>query len=361
VRRPVLLLAGLVLALLLAERWLAARETSARAEGRRVGALFTRAEAESLRKQPALRVEASGESHAYGRVEGEWRCLSYHQAPADGRAVQALLDGIVGAEGIVRTSDSAEAQGYGINAPTTLRVSIQGPRAQQDPAGDVLATLEIGAATGERAGCFVRRKGTREVWSIASDLRAPLEARLSPGLPPLLAPAVVPESWLEQGGAVRIVLERGATRTVLEREERALDPAAQDPSRMAPGLRPWRWLLRAPDPGPEAEPREVNESFVGFLERLPYVAVLDPARKAELGVGAAGTRVTLEAPTGPPLVVELGRPGADGAVAAWVAASGTLYRLEASVAALVFPDESLLTASPGGDDPWSTALRATQR
>src|SRR6185436_12426967 len=136
---PLASLGMLVFVLALADAWLAHRESRARDEERRVGALFSATEAANLRKQPAFRVELAGEAHAYGRIEGRWRCLSYHQAPADARAVQALLDGVVTAEGIVHASTSEEAPAFGINTPHTLRISIQGPRAMQDKGGDVLA------------------------------------------------------------------------------------------------------------------------------------------------------------------------------------------------------------------------------
>jgi len=356
--RPLVWLGGLVLVLALLDTWLAARETRARDEERRVGALFKPDEAENLRKQPAFRVELAGEAHSYGRVESQWRCLSYHKAPADGRAVQSLLDGIAQAEGIVHASTSEEAPAFGINTPRTLRVSIQGPRAMQDRGGDVLATLEIGSAQGGREGCFVRKKGTPEVWSIASDLRAPLERRIAPGLPPLLEPAAVPAAWLEQGGgAVRIVLARGTERTVLERRERALDPAA-----MQPGMLPWTWVLA----GGGASELDVTlddgvaGAFTGFLERLPYVAVLDPERKDALGLGTPQATVTLEPRAGAPLVLAFGASDAQKPVALWVATSNTLFQVTAETLRLALPEPGLLTAerAENAENPWSAVLRA---
>jgi hypothetical protein len=362
--RPLGMLAALVLALALADAWLASRERRARDEERRVGALFPREEAEHLRKQPALRIELAGEAHSYGRVDGRWRCLSYHQAPADARAVQALLDGIAQAEGIVHADTSEEAPAFGINTPRTLRVSIQGARATQDRGGDVLATLEIGSAQGGREGCFVRRKGTPEIWSIASDLRAPLERRLAPGLPPLLEPSVTPAAWLEEGGgAVRVTLARGEARTVLERRERELDPAA-----MEPGTVPWEWIL---DPAGAATvlDERVAGAFTGFLERLPYVAVLDPAKKDALVLAATEATITLEARTEAPLVLAFGRSAGEEPVPLWVDSSGTLFQVEAAIAALALPEAaSLLEAAAlaaeraqDEDDPWSAALRARER
>lgn len=356
--RPLLSLGVFVLALALLDAWLAGREGRARDEERRVGALFSRSEAENLRKQPALRVELAGEAHAYGRVGGQWRCLSYHQAPADARAVQALLDGIAGAEGIVHADTIEEAPAYGINTPRTLKVSIQGQRATQDRGGDVLAMLEIGLAEAGREGCFVRKKGTPEIWSIASDLRAPLQSRIAPGLPPLLEPSVTPSAWLEQGGgAVRITLAHGTSRTLLERRDRALDPAE-----MQPGTLPWKWIL---DPEGEAVelPGEVAGSFTGFLERLPYLDVLDAGKKDELGLAAPAATLTLETRSGAPLVLAFGELEGTKPVALWVAASNTLYLVAAETRVLAFPEPGALTAerAAGEENPWSAAMRSARQ
>jgi len=340
VRRALVTLGVAVTLLAAADRWLAARAAPGGAAGGRVGALFTPEEAARLRKQPALRVELPGESHAYGRIEGVWRCLSAHGAPADGAAIQALIDGIAGAEGIVHARGTEEAPAFGINTPRTLRVSLQGPRALQDPGGDVLATLEIGLAQEGGRGCFVRRKGTAEIWSIAGDLRAPLEARLAPGLPPLLAAGVLPEEWLAQSELLRLELRRGTT-TVLERRERTLDPAT-----MKPGDLPWRWVLAG-----EGEEREVPEAYVRFVLGLSYRAVRDPAERATLVPDPPAARLVLEPRAGASQRLDFGPPLADGGVPLWVEARGVLYVIDPRVAALALPDEDTLVS---GEDSWSS-------
>ena len=351
--RPLALLALLALALVLAEAWLAGRAGASRAAGGRVGALFTPEEAERLRKQPALRIEGGGELHSYGRVEGRWRCLSYHEAPADGRAVQELLEEIARAEGLVHASGTDAAPAYGINTPSTLRVSIQGPRATQDPAGDVLATLELGTSTPQ--GGFVRRKGTPEIWSIAGDLRGALERRVAPGLPPLLEPTVVPAAWREAGGALGITLEQGGAHTVLERRD-----ALPDPETARPGQLPWRWFLvsaaeeRALDP-------EVAEAFVGYLTGLAYEAVEPREEKERAGLAPPRAVVTLRGREGPPLALAFGTSDAAGRVALWVEASQTLFRIPATALELALPSPEALTADYPEDDPWTTAQRALQR
>ena len=349
--RALAALAALVLVLGLLDAWLAGRESRARDEEHRVGALFTKDEAENLRKQPAFRIELAGESHAYGRIEGQWRCLSYHKAPADARAVQSLLDGVVQAEGIVHASSSEEAPAFGINTPRTLRLSIQGPRAMQDRSGDVLATLEIGLAQTEREGCFVRKKGTPEIWSISSDLRAPIEHRLAPGLPPLLEPSAVPSAWLEGGGAVRVTLARGASRTVIEQRQRELDPAT-----MQPGMMPWVWVVKGDTPEHDVTLDDsVAGAFTGFLERLPYVAVLDSDAKAAL-LAASQSSVTLQPRNGrcSCLPSARARREAGGAVG-----RGERHALRVSAPNFRLARLELLTVKRGEkEEPLSAALHA---
>jgi hypothetical protein len=144
---------------------------------------------------------------------------------------------------------------------------------------------------------------------------------------------------------------------VLERRERALDPAA-----VQPGMLPWTWVL-AGGGAPELDVTladGVAGAFTGFLERLPYVDVLDAARKDELGLGAPVATVTLEPRTGAPLVLAFGRSEGEKPVALWVAASGTVFQVAAQTARLAVPEPERLTAEreEGTEDPWSAVLRA---
>jgi hypothetical protein len=346
--RAVASLLALVLGLAGTELWLARRAAGARTAGRGVGMLFTPEEAARLRQQPALRVEESGATHAYGRIEGRWRCLSYHEAPADARAIQELLEGIAGAEGIVHARGTAEAPAYGINTPRTLRVSIQGPRAMQAPDGDVLATLELGTST--PSGGFARRKGTPEIWSIASDLRGALERRVAPGLPPLLEPAAVPSAWLEAGGALEITLEHEATRTVLARRDLPPDAATT-------GALPWRWIL-APGPAERVLDAEAGEAFASYLARLPYLAVRPRAEKDKAGLAPPRAVVTLKGRSGAALRLEFGARASGGEVALWV--EETLFTISARTFELALPAPEALAAEYPDEDPWSTALRESR-
>lgn len=327
-------LAGLVALLVAADRALAGRAADARLARQRVGTLFTLDEAEELRRLPALTLELPGERHRYGRIEGEWRCLSRFDAPCDGRLVQELIDAVVRAEGLVQTRRVEEAPRYGINVPETRRIVLQGPRAGQVPGGDVRAVLELGR--GDAAGCFARRQGTKEIWSLASDLDARLAQRVGPGLPPLLAESVVPERWRAQSGGIVRLERRAADGTlVLERRERTLDPAE-----VRPGLLPWTWVL---EPGPAELVDDGLESFVASVEGLAYVDVLDPARRGELGLERPVATIVLVPREGAPLELAFGPRDAEGGTV-WVAATGTLHRLAPERLDALFAPRAALVA-----------------
>jgi hypothetical protein len=347
-RRALLALAGLVALLALVDAGLGRREARARRAGLRVGTVFGAAEAAELRGQPAFTLAIGGAEHAFGRVDGAWRCFSRFDAPADGRAIEAWLEELVRAEGIQCASSVEEAPRYGINVPETIRVTLQGPRARSDRAGDVRAALEIGKSLAGGEGCFVRRLGSKAIWSLATDLRAPLERPVAPGLPPLLAPGAVPEAWLAAGGgSVRVALERDGTRLELRRRERAED-GAPPPS----GALPWFWELLEPA-GPTPLPDGPANAFVAFLERLPYVEVLDRGRAGEVGLVPPAAVVELESRAGTRLRLEFGAEGPARRVALRVAPEGTLYRVDPAVHALALPTRDRLTAAEDGGDPWS--------
>ena len=354
--RPLAILGTLVLVLALWDAALARRESRASVATNRVGALFTPEEAENLRKQPALRIQMRGENHAYGRVQGVWRTLSYRNAPADGRALQNLIEGLVRAEGFVHSRDVDEAAVYGINSPETIRVALQGPRAGQDPAGDVLAELDIGKTVPGREQTFLRRKGTKEIWAVDGDLRGPLERRLAPDLPPLLAPSALPAGWLEAaGGILGIDTVSAAGRFRLERHDRALDPAT-----LAPGDLPWSWVID-PGAGEHELDVEVASAYASFLERLPYADVLEAGQRDTLGLAAPAVELTLTARPGDALRLAFGQPTSGGRVPLWVAATETLYLIEPDVFALIATDPPRLLSASRENDPWSAALREGNR
>ena len=144
----------------------------------------------------------------------------------------------------LNVDSSSSGSDLSVSAVGSLAPSIvEATRSLEDPSGDVRASLEVGKSI-PGAGAFVRKRGTKEIFAIDVDPRAELEPRVAPGLPPLLEPGAVPESWSGwESGLVEITIERAdGERTLLARRELELEPEA-----LAEGRMPLKWIL---DPGP---------------------------------------------------------------------------------------------------------------
>ena len=354
-RRVALTLALLATMLLAWERTLARASERERRLSSRVGRIVPEAERLEL-PIAALRLETPEGSWLYGRLAGSWRPLNVHRAPADAAAIQALIDGLTRAEGVIVTQAVEEAEAYGINTPTTVRVSLCGPGVLDEAGGDVRVAFDVGRGTGgEQPRTFVRRRGTPAIWAVEGDPLAPLRARdEGDPLPPLLERGAIPRDWPGwQSGLERLFVDRpDGTSTELERG--ALEP---DPEALRRGEPPWTWIL-----DPESDGREAARipalAYTLFLETLPYAAVLDPARRAELVPEDGATVVTLVPYEGDVLELRLGPPLAGGGVPLWVSASGALLVLSQEVVALLAPAASLLAPGSAGN-PWDPWLRGS--
>src|SRR6185503_17896367 len=101
---------------------------------------------------------------------------------------------------------------------------------------------------------------------------------------------------------------------VLERHDEAFDPEA-----LERGARPWRWFLRDGD-APEHElDADVGTAYASWLGQLPYVDVLDAARRTELVPHDSARTVVLRGRAGAELRLAFGPPLADGREPLWVA------------------------------------------
>src|SRR5262245_63954127 len=94
-----LVLAVLVAALVAADHSQRAAQAARRAESLRIAA-FAPDLAERGEALAAVRIERGGEIWLYGRKQGQWRCLTWRGAVADGDALMALVTGITDAVGV---------------------------------------------------------------------------------------------------------------------------------------------------------------------------------------------------------------------------------------------------------------------
>jgi len=370
VRRAFLLLAAALPLLALADRALVRREAARRAALERVAPLLSPAERDALRVA-AVRVEtAGGQGWTYARVEGRWRCVDLFGAPADGGAITALVKALTEGIGELATAQAEEAPRYGVSTGATLRVALLGPGALGDPRRDVQAGFDVGSGDAAGEAAFVRVRGRPEVWRLDSDPRAVLEARVAPGLPPLLERSIAASSWPGwAGGVERIFVDRADAGFELARRLVPPDPqgspGAPDPASPAASLPSLHWVL---DPGPDERPTDdlVAQGYALFFQRAPYVEVLDPARRDELGLERPAAVVTLAGAEGAALELALGVPlpedqvGPEGRVPVWNGDAGTLYLVTAEVADLLVPQSADLAPTADGSpaaNPYDRWLR----
>ena len=287
-RRRLLLLAAAAVLLAVWERSLASAARRERAARSRVGRMVPEEERASM-PIAALKLEGGGQRLTFGRVGGRWRCLELHQAPASRASIQSLVDKLTRSQGVVQTTDVEQAPTYGINTPATIRVSICGPRVLEEPGGDVLVTFDVGQAVPGRDGAFVRRRGTPAIWSIDANPHVELAERVAPGLPPLLEPGLVPRDWPGwTSGLVRVFVDF-ADGSAYELAKRPVELAPED---LQAGALPWSWVLLR-EGAERATANQATTAFTLFLERVPYLDVLDRAQRTALGLDTPRAVVTL--------------------------------------------------------------------
>ncbi len=346
--RRIAILAGLVLALFALDRTLTKARERERVGRNRVARLLDDGERALLGEAPAILVERTGEGpQRYAPTEGYWRALDHHLAPADAEALQALVETFARAEGILATREVDQASAYGINTAETIRVSLLDPSSLRNPAPRVLVAFDVGKSIPGRESAFVRKRGTKEIWSIDGDPRAPLERTSGPGLPPLLEPGVVPQAWKGwQTGLLSVRVERGEE-AAYELVRRDLDPTS---GRVKPGELPWVWVLVSGESEVEL-PLERAEAYLDYLRRVPYASVLDRKRRAELVPDSPEVRVVLNAREGESFAVQVEEPTENG-VPVWADGSSTLFLIELEHSVLLAPEPELLQIE-GEDNPWT--------
>lgn len=348
--KPVLLLACGLAVLLLWNRALEQESTTERDRRGRVQALTSAEERQAL-TIAAVRVEGPGARYLFARSSGQWIALDAFGAPVEEERLTALVRALTQAPALVQEEDPSDATRYGLDAPTTLRVSLCGTKARSDPQGDVHAAFDVGSRIPGREATYVRRVGTSEIWALESDLRSLLDARIDRALPPLLDPFVVPRSWpgWSEGLARVTIARRDGAVTVLERR-----PAEIDAPAAARGAKPWAWFVD-PGPGEQRAPDVQAYAYTLFLERVPFAGLLDPAEKSALDLASPPAVVTLTTLEGRALPLALGAPLVDGRVPLWNPASQMLFALDPEVARLLAPGAELLVAEE--TSPWDAWLR----
>jgi hypothetical protein len=358
VRRTLLGL-GLLCVLLAGARGLLRDDAGARAHAPRLVRLRDAARPGAT-TVAGVSVEDQRGSVLFARSRGVWRCLSAWGAPGDGERIEGLVRALLGAQGVVRAEAPRDGVDYGLSGPEALELILHGKQLLDDPAGDELLRVRVGAAsrvTGSgavaRSGSFACVAPSPRVLELDLDPRAWLDTP-APGLPPLLDARLAPGDFPGPGRRVeRVFLDR-ADGTTLELVRRPREARAPGEGVSAAETLDWEWLLLSGE-RQEVIPPLRGEAWVTWAPRAPYVGLADPSGDEALGLDAPQARLTLVPDEGEPLELVVGRSTSDGA--AWVDVPSVPLR--AAVApqtlAMLLPDADEL-AEDARRNRWDEAL-----
>ncbi len=327
------------------------REEKAREAAERIGRLVPSEEGKRLAIAALSAGPRGGPLWRYAPVDGTWRCLDHFGAIADKSAIDALLQALLDAEGVVSSSDPARAVDYGVGAAGAWLVRLHGPSVPASPADNVLLEVELGHQHEGGDGCFVRRAGQKVVWSIDTNPWSALLMGAAPNRPPLLDPNVVPRALLAASRRIERVRVEHAGGLVLELTLVELEVKEEDMRRGKPSF---AWNLGVDGRASESS-QEAAQAYFAFLFCAPYERVAAALDEQAPGAFAPRATVSLCPAAGEPLVLRVGAPDERGKVLLDNPAAACRYEVSAEVAALLAPRPEQL--APGATAaPWQPYL-----
>jgi hypothetical protein len=292
-----------------------------------------------------------GASHLYAKIEGLWRCVSYRNAVVNDGAMESLLKKVFNGEGLVRGDEPSRVPQCGLDGPSMLRVSLHGPRGLESAGQDRLVSIDVGSASSQPAGGYVRATGGREIVSVDVNLREELAPDDAGPLPPLVDRNVVPAVWpgFRKGIKSIVVEPEGAPSFELEGRRREITP--ED---MRSGKSPWEWFLKQAG-GEQLCEQPLAMSYVSFLMRAPCMDVMEAKGQAGVDLKPRG-RVTLVPNEGDALPLSIGSAAVGLGDPVLNPFSKSVYFVSTQVASLLVPRAEQLLAA-GGPNPWEPYLK----
>ena len=285
----------------------------------------------------AISVESRTGSLLYGRKQGLWRCREAFGATCDEARVRELLASFLEARGVQRASGPGAEAAYGLGPGERVTVRFHGPKAFEDPEGDVLIAFEVARA-------FVREVGSPRILEIDRD-PSTLLAREREAIPPLVDPHYLAASLAGEFRGFRevAIAPRGGEPFTIAR-----DPAAPADADSA-------WILER---GGRRErfPGWRVGGFVGLWLRGSFESFESPLRPAEIGLEPPAAVVTLAPETGEPIELAVGAPDLSHRVRVWNRRTNVVGVVPVEIAELLAPRAELFT-DVSQANPWEAWLR----
>ncbi|MBI4881053.1 MAG: hypothetical protein HY812_15560 [Planctomycetes bacterium] len=328
------------------------REEEARDAAERIGRLIPSEEGKRLEIAALSVGPRGGALLRYAPVGGIWRCLDHFGAVANMAAIDALLQALLDAEGVVSSADAKRAADYGIGAAGAWIVRLHGPLLPRTPEENVLLEVELGRQNEAQDGCFVRRSGQQVVWSIDTNPWSALLMGAAPNRPLLLDPCVVPRVVAEASRRIERVRVEHTGGPLLELTLVELQVTEEDLRRGKPSF---AWRLSADGRAVEAS-QEAAAAYYSFLMCAPYERIVAALDEQEPGAFVLRATISLCPAEGEPLELCIGAPDERGKAVIDNAAAACRYEVSSEVAALLAPRAELLAASATAA-PWKPWLR----
>jgi len=344
-------LAGVAVGMSLWERNLGEGEVASRDVQFRIGRLIRAAEREAIDATAVSIRTGENAGFLYLEVEdGVYRCPAIFNAIADADSIQALMNSLLNAEGVVVSRDPEKAKSYGFDLPGTMTVALHGPDVTPD-GGDERFAVELGRITPDGKGCYVRRHDDAGVWVIESNPYAPLALEKNRGRPPLLDPSVIPRIWpgesrrIDRQEVTFFDSERGASYAI------SIHDIEITEEEMRKGKSPYEWHLHVGD----AETVANHGSAVmwsSFIFFAPWSKIIDPSVIDRLGFDDPWARVVLQPAIGEPGELILSkRPLDDGSWPIRFVNTNGVYSIPTAVRDLLVPRVDVFDESYT-EDPW---------
>lgn len=343
-----LLILGVVLTgLVLWDRAITGEREAARAESAKLRDLIPLDERDGM-VVAAIRVETpQGENLVYARSRGTWRLIEPSvNTYADVHALDALMQAVVDAEGVVLTEEKLRAKSYGFGKDLSIRVTLHGPQLRSAEDQDVLYSVDLGYPIQGTGGCYVRPFGTTEIWAIDTNPRDALARPPGSSFPPMLDPYVIPTGAnAVYQGFLRVAVEQRSG------DSYTLDARVRDPEEVQEGEEAIEWTIRFPNGTSEPCHAVPVTGYTLFLMRTPYEKILGVSELDPSVVESPWARLEIQPAVGEPFQLLVGEPERTGGAIVVNTGTQTIFGVSKEVLELLLPTADQVSKLSEGN-PW---------